>query len=158
MTPVIFLDVDGVLNCQSTFLENNYNMTSLCDQRLSLFADIIKQTSAIVVMSSSWRIDQNTREYIESHLLKKGVKVHDVTPFLNCTRHIEIVQWINDNKHMNFGNIAIIDDDTDACIPANLHMEVKDLSIKYFQTHFDTGLTEKDALAIIDWLNNGNSR
>src|SRR4029079_14037574 len=53
---VIFLDIDGVLNCDRT--PNPRNFPYVVDRRLlARLKKLLKQTRAKVVLSSSWRLD-----------------------------------------------------------------------------------------------------
>jgi hypothetical protein len=58
----IFLDIDGVLNSTTDFLEvkyyghpNNSNGEVIAPGKLALLEEIIKQTDAKIVLSSTWR-------------------------------------------------------------------------------------------------------
>src|SRR5690242_4234043 len=53
---VIFLDIDGVLNCRTT--KNPRDFPYFIDRRLVRhFKNLVRRTLAKVVLSSSWRID-----------------------------------------------------------------------------------------------------
>jgi HAD domain in Swiss Army Knife RNA repair proteins len=53
---VIFLDIDGVLNCKKT--PNPRRLPYIVDRRLlSRFKRLIDRTGAKVVLSSTWRYD-----------------------------------------------------------------------------------------------------
>jgi HAD domain in Swiss Army Knife RNA repair proteins len=53
---IIFLDIDGVLNCDDT--PNPRKFPYIVDSRLlELFREFVKATGAIVVLSSTWRVD-----------------------------------------------------------------------------------------------------
>ena len=53
---VIFLDIDGVLNCAKT--PNPRKLPYIVDPRLlRRFARLVKRTKAKVVLSSTWRYD-----------------------------------------------------------------------------------------------------
>jgi hypothetical protein len=52
----IFLDIDGVLNCNST--PNPRNFPYIVEGRLvAIFQDLVRRTSATVVLSSTYRPD-----------------------------------------------------------------------------------------------------
>ena len=52
---IIFLDIDGVLNCDDT--PNPRKFPYVVDSRLlELFRDLVTATGAIVVLSSTWRV------------------------------------------------------------------------------------------------------
>ena len=53
---IIFLDIDGVLNCEDT--PNPRKFPYVVDSRLlELFRELVSATGAIVVLSSTWRVD-----------------------------------------------------------------------------------------------------
>ena len=130
---IIFLDVDGVLNCRNTFaystspfvLEPNFI------KRLKL---IIKKTGAKVVLSSVWRKWPEGRE-----LLKQHFHYIDETIILDAIRGEEIKEWLS--RHPRVEKYAILDDDSDMLPNQPL-----------FQTTFEHGLTEKITQQIITYL------
>jgi len=85
---IIFLDIDGVLS--------SFGARGLCSTRLDLFASIVKQTDADVVLSSQWRLpdcrDQLKR--LEQELRKRGVTFFGATPNLSTKRGEEIACWL----------------------------------------------------------------
>ena len=126
MEKIIFLDIDGVLNCRNTFIEkkqervfyskflekNDYNLVKLamCDidfYKLQLLKYITLETGAKIVVSSSWK---NLRVYtlIEEELINKGLPIIDSTPYINNKRGAEIRKYLSENKVDDF---IIIDDD-----------------------------------------------
>jgi len=50
----IFLDVDGVLNCRSEGPVIN-SVYDICPRRLDMLRQIVEQTGAVIVVSSTWR-------------------------------------------------------------------------------------------------------
>jgi histidinol phosphatase-like enzyme len=53
---VIFLDIDGVLNCDKT--PNPRNLPYIVDKKLlARLCELLQRTKAKVVLTSSWRID-----------------------------------------------------------------------------------------------------
>ena len=135
---LIFLDIDGVLNCHTT--KERYGCFLGIDQKLiKIFNEIIKKTQAKVVLSSTWRLDNNWREVMK----KNGLQCEfiDRTPHLSdglYCRGFEINKWLSENKVDKY---CIIDDDNDM-LPGQ----------KLFHTTFEKGLTEKIADEIIDYL------
>ena len=78
MKKIIFLDIDGVLNCQDTFVNNyrervmlnkclnesieNRVKISMCDidyEKVMLLKHICDVTGSKIVVSSSWRLLRN---------------------------------------------------------------------------------------------------
>jgi len=72
---VIFLDTDGVLH--SLYGDGLFN-----DSCVSLLADLIEQTQASVVLSSSWRTDSNKMRMVNAALKKPGPRLakHGLLP------------------------------------------------------------------------------
>ncbi len=55
---VVFLDIDGVLNSRIYDLERTAeNDQNIDESRLPLLARIIEETGAVIVLSSTWRVD-----------------------------------------------------------------------------------------------------
>ena len=128
MYPIIFLDIDGVLNCQ-VFYEMEALRTGnairrgghdMCKERISWLNDLCNETGAKVVISSSWRIGRSVeelREIFES--FGSTFSIIDKTGS-SANRGTEIYQWLDKNTMTLFGvhnydyyNYAIIDDDSD---------------------------------------------
>ena len=134
---VIFLDVDGVLNCRTTFTRENkrYGCWLLEPVMLERMQHIVRETGAEVVLSSVWR----------SYRAGK-VKIRKYIKFIGCTEHLhgirgeEIEAWLK--AHHNIEKYCIIDDDSDM-LPNQ----------KLFQTRFETGLTEEIEKKVIAYLN-----
>eukprot|EP01084_Bolivina_argentea_P222111 376029_1 len=70
---ILFLDVDGVLNCKET-------NGKIDDDKLILLKQIIDKTNAKIVISSSWRINKLNR--LLTALNKHGMQHMDCTPYL----------------------------------------------------------------------------
>lgn len=119
----IFLDIDGVLNNQSHIIELRDNVlgkeqyTQLVkdlgeipfDYRsCRLLQELIKETDAKVILSSTWRISSELIKGIEKYA---GIKITDITPTLNDKRGKEIQQYLN--EHNEITNYVILDDDSD---------------------------------------------
>ncbi len=102
---VIFLDVDGVLS--------SFGLRGLCGTRLDLFADLVKQTGAEVVLASMWRHpscrDQRLR--LQQELGKRDVEFFGETPILGKPRGEEIKRWIDAARRRHPINFVILDDD-----------------------------------------------
>ena len=126
MKKIIFLDIDGVLNCRNTFKErkeerifynkflekNDFNLAriSMCDidfYKLQLLKYIVLETNGKIVISSSWK---KLRYYllIEELLINKGLPIIGVTPYINNKRGTEIKKYLIENKVEDF---IIIDDE-----------------------------------------------
>ena len=133
---VIFLDIDGVLNCRQT--PNPRKFPYVIDQELlGRFNQLLQQTGASVVLSSTWRYDP-AGIFSAKHY---GVPFIDVTPDMpGDARSEEIVAWLW--NHPEVTRYAVIDDEDD---------ELDELPL--FQPSSRTGLTEKIVEGVTDYLN-----
>jgi len=127
---VIFLDVDGVLNCSSEgpVIHSVYD---ICFKRLDMLKQIVEQTGAVIVVSSTWRFAKMDRltEVLESvgmEAFGSTIVSHD------DPRHEEIRAWLMENEVEKF---AILDDDDDAFI--------RDKPDANFRTTWEFGLTNE---------------
>lgn len=148
MMKILFLDIDGVLN-----ILNSGGLYALNKKRLRILEDIIKDTGAKIVLSSTWRKDNTAFRKLTRVLAYRGLKIYDVTPDFSyqpqkplerAYRGHEIQDWLD--RHPEVENYVIIDDDSD----------MKDSQLRHFvQTDPNTGLTETLAYRIKYKLNNG---
>lgn len=139
---VLFLDIDGVCNCINTKQRFGpyVGIDPLMAARLK---QIVKETDCWVVLSSTWRLDEDSRD----HVKKKVCRFIDVTPNLQRAgsrgfRGDEINAWLND--HPEVKHHAILDDDTDFHADQPL-----------FKTEWATGLTGDIAEAVTKYLLKG---
>lgn len=116
---VLFLDIDGVLNHQEfyerrendTYLKSlSYPLTEFDPLVVERINDILDKTDSKLVISSSWRFDEN----LQNIFTKVGFKhkIFDITPYgMGKCRGAEIKQWLD--THENVEKYVIIDDDND---------------------------------------------
>lgn len=143
---IIFLDIDGVLNCSETFKKEMPNL--LLDEidkgMVAILHHIVALTEAKVVLSSSWRLDPEWRKTMK----KIGIKIDflDRTPFGNgvVDRGHEVQEWLDKNFPGQIESVryCCIDDNTD------FHADQK-----LFKTSWEEGLTPELADEIITYLN-----
>lgn len=147
---IIFLDIDGVLNCQLHYEKrkaegklnsDDYPLSEICRERVSWLNSLCEDINAKVVISSTWR--HSGLEYCKDVLQRSGATfdIIDVTPSLRypgAVRGNEIKAWIENNyallgKHSyEYHSYAIIDDDSDMLLWQRDN---------FFQTDFYSGLT-----------------
>lgn len=143
---VAFLDVDGVLN-----MHNSGGMYALNRNRLRLLEEIIKDTGANIVVSSTWRNYPDAMKKLSHKLGYRGLKIFGVTDRLGFSetgeryyRGHEIQKWLD--EHPEVENYVILDDDSD----------MLDSQLRNFvQTDGMIGLTETLAYRAKYILNNG---
>lgn len=139
MEKIIFLDVDGVLNCNGTTRRTASGYMFVGNRQLKNLKHIINVTGAKVVLSSDWRYDRDdpkwNGDYLElrDELLRHGIQFYGFTPELpSAHRGAEIAQWLD--EHREVSDFVILDDRTD--IEPN-----KD---HWVQTMMDRGLGEAE--------------
>lgn len=145
---IIFLDIDGVVNCQDTFFrtkDERDNLFCIDPYMALLIGRIIEATDAKIVLSSSWRHHPDGIAVVE----KRVWKILDITPTMPrpsgtgveyCERGKEIKAWLD--KHPEVTKYAILDDDRDM-LPDQ----------PFFKTSWKIGLTDEIAAKVIDHLN-----
>lgn len=134
---ILFLDIDGVVNCRNNF--SNRGFTGIDPYMAFLVGKIVLDTGCKVVLSSSWRHHERGKEEIK----KQVVDFIDITG--NCCsgiRGVEIHNWLKEHKEVE--RYAILDDEGD------MLLWQKD---NFFKTSFETGITPEIAEAVIKHLN-----
>ena len=139
----IFLDVYGVLNTDSTV--HRFGSDFIDPVLVKLVAKIVWKTGAIIILSSSWRLDVKDTQLVRDALAMEGLLIQGCTPFHAAPskwipRNEEIMEWIHTKGH-NVTEFAVIDDDNSA-----------EIGGKFFQTNDQEGLTEELASKIIKHL------
>jgi hypothetical protein len=132
---IIFLDIDGVLNCKST--PNPRKLPYIVDPPLlERFKGVIERTGAKVVLSSTWRYDP-AGLFSARHW---GIPFVDVIPDMpHQPRRDEIITWLK--THGNDARFAVLDDEDD---------ELDELPL--FQPSAATGITEEIAEGMAAYL------
>ena len=136
---IIFLDIDGVLNCKQT--PNPRKFPFIVDATLlQRLQRLLEMTEAQVVLSSNWRYDPAGLFSAEHY----GVPFIGSTPDLpNQPRCNAILEWLR--SHPDVERFIVLDDEDD---------ELDDLPL--FQPSRSTGLTDDMVEAAADYLN-GNT-
>lgn len=122
---VIFLDIDGVLNCSTS---KSFCHDDLCgiihgidSDKVKRLAKIVEATGAQIVLSSDWKdgwekyyttSKPSHVKYLDNHLYKKGkLTIKDKTPKTNkgsWFRGNEILTYLK--THPNIEGYVILDD------------------------------------------------
>lgn len=133
MAAILFLDVDGVLNCEASWTLDMLDVD--CCRRLLAMLD---RTGAKIVLSSSWR----GMPGLEERLAKYGVMAYVIgrTPRLggpDRVRGDEIADWLRHHPAElgENGRWAIVDDDSDM-LPEQMP--------RFVQTNFMDGGLQDD--------------
>jgi len=124
---VIFLDIDGVLNTKETYasIKKTQGSIGFFDIAIDLFRlgylkEIIDQTDAKIVLSSSCRklFIKESGKIVPASLksrnlynlfYKHGIEIFDITPENLPSREEEIKVWLSNNDDVE--EFVIIDDD-----------------------------------------------
>jgi len=134
---VVFLDIDGVLNCGSSM--EGINMD--CTKRLAV---MVQQCNARIVLSSTWRCSEMGRIDILTALVKAGLLQNCIvgqTPEVSeqdmcAERAREICEWL-DSMPSSYITSWLVFDDMDLWSSPRLQGH-------FVQTDVRTGLTDVD--------------
>ena len=137
---VLFLDIDGVVNNKHTKENFKGFIMGIDPAMAALVQRIVRNSGCEVVLSSSWRLYQHSRDEVE----RKVCKFADITPILYAPRGYEIKAWLT--LHPEIQHYAILDD-AESILPEQ--------RANFFQTIWESGLTEDIALAVEKHLNGG---
>lgn len=158
---VVFLDIDGVLNCTTSISccidDDGRIIKGIDSDKVKRLAKIVEATGAQIVLSSDWKEGWNKYytnkkpshvKYLDNHLYKKGkLFIKDKTPDTNkgsWFRGEEILTYLR--THQDIENYVILDDTyfedfIDEKIEKHLIL-----------TNYEVGLTDKnvnDAIKIL---------
>lgn len=133
---VLFLDIDGVVNCSST--TQRFEPCIGIDPKLvAIVQRIVDSTGCVIVLSSSWRLPPP--EMVEH--VKTFFTLHDVTVDKRglTDRGCEVQDWLD--HHEPVEAYAILDDNSD------FHKNQP-----LFKTDWNTGITDEIADKVIKSL------
>lgn len=137
---VLFLDIDGVVNCSST-RQRHRGMIGIDPLLAFRVGKIVLDTECTVVLSSSWR---NWPEGVDE-VRHQVYEIYDVTPNLKSGfRGDEVKAWLD--KHPEVERYAILDDDSDFHADQPL-----------FQTSWTKGITDDLVRRVTEYMNGGES-
>jgi len=152
ISPIIFLDIDGVL---LPFGEGSPVGSDFPDGCLAALSDILSATGARIVLSSTWRCDAtaidvilaNFRRFASVHGGPLGDvrQINDTTSVVNHTRRQgEIAEWLWSNEGLGVVPWIALDDEelTEGSCDEDLRADFEGHVV---QTHSSVGLTSKDA-------------
>ena len=116
---VIFLDIDGVLNCsdhrRQMLFHGDYSV-AIQQHQVARIKKLVEKTDAVIVLISSWRkywlregsID-GAGKRIETAFAFEGLSITDKTPvFDNGSRSLEIEHWLKSKPYIS--QYVILDD------------------------------------------------
>lgn len=122
---VIFLDIDGVLNTADSMYMDRFIPCEDIDGQIvpdhlsyrsvRILNDIIKETGAKVVISSTWRLGRSV-EWLQKLLDRYGFEgevIGRTGKLWDECRGAEIQQWLDVKTDYDIESFIIIDDDSD---------------------------------------------
>ena len=95
--PIVFLDVDGVLNTEDTRCRIGGDLDR---ELIGHLLHIVRSTKAAIVLSTTWRLTPGLEQRVRRALVTQGIPDPiGATPDLSLTgdRVDEILQWLADN-------------------------------------------------------------
>jgi hypothetical protein len=133
---IIFLDIDGVLNCDRT--PNPRKLPYIVDKTLlARLTKLLDRTGAKIVLSSTWRVDP-IGLFAAKHW---GIPFIDICPDMpRSARCKEVLTWLS--NHPRASRYAVIDDEDDG---------LDDLPL--FQPSCKTGITMEIVKGVEKYLN-----
>ena len=133
---VLFLDIDGVVNCATT-TQRHRGFLGIDPRLAARVRRVVEATGCKVVLSSTWREEAENRAEVE----RKVVEIYDQTPVLHGIRGDEVSAWLA--LHPEVTRYAIVDD-----VASWFH-----LGQPLFNTDPRVGLTEEMAVQLTSHLN-----
>lgn len=134
---LVFLDFDGVLNCETTRENNPHGNTGIERRLVERLNTLCRRTGADIVVSSAWRryfaVDE-LRTMLQAHGLSPAVKILGATPNLFYEpRGMEIDAWLKKHGH-EVRSFVILDD----------HGDMAHHYARLVQTNPAVGLRDRD--------------
>ena len=119
MSRFIFLDVDGVLNstnfghyCTNNGFKEWWTYGLLDQDCIMRLKRLVTQTSARIVLCSSWRTSYDHMAWLEQQLALYGLSIYGTTnDNTGMGRGQQIMEWVH--NHENCDNFVVFDDDND---------------------------------------------
>lgn len=153
MKKIIFLDVDGILNEDTTPTRTKSRVMFIDEEKLLRLKRIVDATGAKIVLSSTWRYDRNDPEHngdfmeLQEAFRKVGLEFYSYTPVdaAGIRRGMEIKAWLG--SHPEVKRYIILDDEL-------FDYAERGLLPRLVKTSFcDGGLTEEHVQEAIEMLN-----
>lgn len=154
--PVLFLDIDGVLNSRECWASLRGQRHKIDLTKVALLNEVVATTRCLIVVSSTWRLGVGQgkggcRAILRDYGLKARFRRDWRTPEFRAddptfpVRGTEIAYWLSRNGSPSY---AIVDDDGDM-LPEQMP--------RFVQTSFEHGLTREHADRLIALLSRAAS-
>ena len=155
---IIFLDVDGVLNCSST-KDVCVKYVGIEDNKVSLLKQIVDKSNAKIVLVSTWKEwwfkesyfkdkQDYLADYLDNKLSKQGLVIYDKTDDELYNRGDGILEYIHrlNWKGINVNNFVVLDDEI-------FDYKRTKITKNLVQTSYDNGgLQRKHVIKALDKL------
>ena len=153
---LIFLDVDGVLNYRGSTSRSPSGCLGIDSDKVKLLRQIIDQTGAIVILTSTWKTDwfpsafiedlPRDGQYLERSLAKHRVFIRAKTDDTSWEeRGAGILSYIK-NCGEKVDSFVILDDES-------FDFNTVGISNRHVKTSFENGLLETDIEKAVKILN-----
>lgn len=148
---IIFLDIDGVLNCRTTQDRiDNTNIVGIESNKVKLLSTIVNETNSTIILTSTWKFDWDKNknpnyigDYLDKKLYEYELIITDKTIDYSYDRGTGIHKYLN--EHSNIDNYVILDD--------SLFEDYDNILLEHLVlTDFRIGLIEEDVLKAIEIL------
>lgn len=157
---IIFLDIDGVLNYRGCKARSATGCLGIDDEKVKLLRQIIDQTSAIVVLTSTWKTEwfpsafiedlPKDGQYLERQLAKHKVFIRAKTEDPSWAQRGQgILDFIETSKY-NVEQFVILDDESFDFIELGLEN-------RFVKTSFTCGLLPEHVEKAVCILNDCKS-
>lgn len=156
---LIFLDIDGVLNCTTT-KERCMCFVGIDEEKLPLLKRIVDESAAKIILTSSWKENwyknpfyKNKQDelasYLDEKLNKYGLKVFDKTfednPYHRGEGILNYLLYLN-HYGVKISSFAILDDMT-------FDFRLRGFANYLVKTTMNSGLTEVEVNRALQILN-----
>ena len=138
---VLFLDIDGVVNCRTT-VQRHQGFIGIDPMMAFLVGKIQLDTDCQIVLSSDWRHSPDGVEEVEARVAKLLDKTKSLDITYSIQRGSEIKEWLD--RHPDVTRYAILDDNNNM---------LDEQQKNFFKTSWATGITPEIALAVTNHLN-----
>lgn len=151
---IIYLDIDGVLNCKSTEARCGYYL-GIDDDKMQHLRRIVDATGAKIVLVSTWKDgwerehkeDQDAlANYLDRKLRATGLRILDKTEDKDHDRGAGILHWMDGHPVESF---VILDD----CLFDYREMGLIPYLVKTTEDAYDGGLQDIHVQQAIEILN-----
>ena len=158
---LVFLDVDGVLNCSST-KDMCGRYIGIEDEKVELLKKLVEQTNSKIILVSTWKFfwykDPNLKDkqddlanYLDAKLAKQGLSIYDKTEDKDVLNWgAGIIEYLRRLQYLGIkvNKYVILDDESFDYLETKLTKHLVATSYRY------GGLEEKHIKKALEKMNN----